>query len=63
MLTKKLDDEETRRLFCHIALMEGLKFLVTFPISFDISSIADGLGPASLTFFREVAGKSIILLQ
>jgi len=58
LLKTKISEQEQRRLFCHIALFEGLKFLVTFPSHFDITLIADGLGPESLTLFREVAGRA-----
>jgi hypothetical protein len=57
-MTKTVTRLEARAIFCHIALFEGLKFLVTFPLSFDISLIADGLCTESLTFFREVAGRA-----
>lgn len=58
LLKGKLSDAEHRRLFCHIAFFEGLKFLVTFPAQYDISLIADGLGPESLALFREIAGST-----
>lgn len=60
LLKSTISELEQRRLFCHIALFEGLKFLVTFPTHFDISLIADGLGPESLTLFREVTGANSV---
>jgi hypothetical protein len=43
-----------RQIYCHIALIEGLKFCSVFPQRYDITPIADGLSQASLTFFTEV---------
>lgn len=47
-----------RQLYCHIALIEGLKYIATFIRTFDITTIADGLNTASLEFFLEVASRA-----
>lgn len=57
-LKAKVDEHTHRRIFCHIALVECFKFLVTFPETLDINVIADGLGAESLEFFRQVAGRA-----
>jgi UDP-N-acetyl-alpha-D-muramoyl-L-alanyl-L-glutamate epimerase len=39
------------QVYCHIALVEGLKFCSVFPEVYDVTAIADGLSEASLEFF------------
>ena len=47
-----------RRLVCHIALIEGLKFIAVFPQTFDVEAVIDGLCPASLQFFATVSARA-----
>jgi hypothetical protein len=46
------------RIFCHIALIEALKFIATFPRTLDISVIASGLSQSSLDFFTLAASRA-----
>lgn len=48
----------SRRLFCHIALIESLKFIATFPRTLDISVVADGLSQSSLDFFTLASSRA-----
>lgn len=48
----------TLRLFAHIALIESLKFIATFPRTLDITSIAGGLSQHSLDFFTLAASRA-----
>jgi UDP-N-acetyl-alpha-D-muramoyl-L-alanyl-L-glutamate epimerase len=41
-----------RQVYCHIALVEGLKFCSVFPEVYDVTAIADGLSAESLEFFN-----------
>lgn len=41
-----------RQVYCHIALVEGLKYCSIFPKYYDLTHIADGLSEASLDFFN-----------
>ncbi|MCU0566945.1 MAG: hypothetical protein MUF49_10145 [Oculatellaceae cyanobacterium Prado106] len=41
------------QVYCHIALVEGLKYCSIFPETYDVSAIADGLSEASLEFFSK----------
>jgi UDP-N-acetyl-alpha-D-muramoyl-L-alanyl-L-glutamate epimerase len=43
-----------RQVYCHIALVEGLKYCSIFPDVYDVTAIADGLSAASLEFFSTV---------
>lgn len=45
--------ESLHRLFCHIALFEGMKFCAAFPDVYDVSAIADGLSENALKAFAE----------
>ena len=47
-----------QRIFSHIALIEALKFIATFPRTLDITSIASGLTQASLDFFTLAASRA-----
>jgi hypothetical protein len=48
----------SQRVFCHIALIEALKFIATFPRTLDITVIAHGLTQASLDFFTVAASRA-----
>lgn len=42
-----------RRLWCHAALFEGMRFMAVFPREYDVTALADGLDGASLAAFRD----------
>ena len=46
------------RVFCHIALVECLKFIAVFPRTLELGCIASGLTEDSLRFFTLVAGNA-----
>lgn len=46
------------RIFCHIALIETLKFIAVFPRQVDITKIAHGLSQTSLDFFTTVSARA-----
>ena len=42
-LKKFYQENELRKLYCHIAFFEGFKFMMAFPHTYDITHIEDGL--------------------
>lgn len=46
------------RVYCHIALVECLKFIAVFPRTLDVSCIAEGITMEALNFFTLVAGNA-----
>jgi len=50
-LAVRYSDQFMRQVYCHIALVEGLKYCSIFPEIYDLTAIADGLSAASLEFF------------
>jgi len=50
-LNEKYTQDYMYKIYCHIALIEGLKYCSVFPKFFDLSQIADGLSESSLSFF------------
>jgi UDP-N-acetyl-alpha-D-muramoyl-L-alanyl-L-glutamate epimerase len=53
-LEAKYSPDYLHQVYCHIALVEGLKYCSIFPDFYDVSAIADGLSEASLEFFSQV---------
>lgn len=51
-------DSFAHRIFAHIALIESLKFIATFPRTLDITCIASGLSASSLEFFTLAASRA-----
>ena len=50
-LTTRYSTQFMRQVYCHIALVEGLKYCSIFPEIYDVTAIADGLSAESLEFF------------
>jgi hypothetical protein len=49
---------DLRRIYCHIALFEGLKYCLTFPEIYDVTEIADGLTQKAFEMFHTVAANA-----
>jgi UDP-N-acetyl-alpha-D-muramoyl-L-alanyl-L-glutamate epimerase len=50
-LADRYSQQFMRQVYCHTALVEGLKFCSAFPEVYDVTAIADGLSADSLEFF------------
>ena len=57
-LHAKLSEGERERLWCHIAFIEGLKFIAVMPAIYDITQIVDHLTTESLDFFTAVSSQA-----
>jgi UDP-N-acetyl-alpha-D-muramoyl-L-alanyl-L-glutamate epimerase len=56
-LKKFYQENELRKLYCHIAFFEGFKFMMAFPHTYDITHIEDGLCQETLNYFNDVITK------
>jgi hypothetical protein len=53
-LTAHYSVADLRTLYCHIAFFEGLKYCLTFPETYDVTIIADGLSQAAFDVFKTI---------
>jgi len=56
-LSKIYSESELRKLYCHIAFIEGYKFMPVFPEIYDISTIEDGLTSKLIRYFKDTIKK------